>query len=323
VSDLGTARRPARVALGVALGVAALGACVRITSEPGGIASVRLDPVLPAIIVGDTLRDSLGNAVRLRAVAFDSRDDQVAEAPFRYGQTPLGTNASGDPTAFALRVDSLTGLVVASPTFVAPQARVTARLGNRLQLVDTVDVVPRPDSLGVAPAVVPTQRLAFLCTDDQRATFNVPLVATDTVNRLGNASRPLPARLSGDSVPGRRVGIRRYLVRYAVDAGRPIPVGTSPYGDQRPALHFVNGTTDTRIGFDTTQADGTTRARLRVLPTLLTRAAFPSDTIPVRVVATAIVPGRTGPAPLGTRAEFTVTLVRTAPPNQTVAQGCP
>jgi hypothetical protein len=109
------------------------------------------------------------------------------------------------------------------------------------------------------------------------------------------------------------VGVRRYLVRYAVDAGTTIPSGTSPYGDQRPALYVTGAGVDAPRTFDTTGTDGSTSARLRVVPTLLTRAALP-DSAEVRVTATALVSGGRGPVPVASPVIFAVRLIRLTPP---------
>jgi hypothetical protein len=207
-----------------------------------------------------------------------------------------------------VKVDSITGVVVAGPAFVASRVRLSARLGGRLQLLDTIDVVPRPDTLALAPgAPASPGTLAYLCNDDRR-TLDTVRVADQLV---GTASRPLAVRLAGDSAQT-RVAVRRYLVEYTVAAGRAVPEGLAPHGDRRPAVYVTPATVDVPIGFDTTSTEGIARARLRVVPTLLPRAAWP-DTVDVRVTARARVAGGTAgvrdvPAPQ----QFTVRLVRLA-----------
>ena len=49
-----SARPAARVALvGATAAVAAAAACVEITAGPGGVQSIRLEPVPPSIVAGD------------------------------------------------------------------------------------------------------------------------------------------------------------------------------------------------------------------------------------------------------------------------------
>lgn len=341
----GLRRRRARAlgtlaALATAAGTAAgLAACVPIETAPGGVASVQLDPVNPSIVVDDTLRDTLGRPVPLVARAFGPGGTPVTTPDFRYGQTPIGRDST-DPTAVPLVVDSISGVTVATERFVTSRARVTARLGDRLQLVDTVDIVPRPTTIRVAGTTAVTPTVYFLCTDDRRQ------VANDTIDqpaagvrpalrgRLGTATQPLTVRLSGDSA-GDSVGVRRYLVRYRVTPpAAPLPAGssayvetegTSPYGDRRPALYPVVGTVDVRVGHDTTAADGTTQARLRFLAPLLTRARFPSDTIVADVEASAIdrwVDGAPRLVP-GSPVRFTVRLVRVSVDTLAGTRACP
>ncbi|HZF67190.1 MAG TPA: hypothetical protein VEZ47_04050 [Gemmatirosa sp.] len=304
------ARRRLR-GLGVLAGLAGLAglatgaaACVRIETAPEGVTSARLRDVGPSIVLGDTLRDSLGQASPLRAVAFGQGGDTLGSTGIRYFAVPIGTDTLPGGV-LPVTVDSVSGVVVARPTLTAPRVRLSARLGARLQLLDTVDLVPRPDSMGVASgASTSPGGLAYLCADDRR-TLDTVLVDGRLV---GTASRPLGARLSGDSA-GTRVGVRRYLVEYTIDAGRAVPAGLAPHGDRRPALYVTPAAIDVPMRFDTTGTDGTTRPRLRVVPTLLPRSAWP-DTVDVRVTARARVAGRNGPEFVGAPVIYTVRLVR-------------
>lgn len=296
-------RRRRAAALG-AIAAATAAACVRIETAPGGVSSAVLAPVGPSVVVGDTLRDSLGRAAPLRAVAFGEDGDTLPGDGIRYFALPIGGETT-TPAELPVQVDSVRGVVVARPGFTAARVRLSARLGARLQLLDTVDVVPRPDTMALAPgAPAAPGPLHYLCADDRR-TLDTLRIA-DTL--IGTASRPLAARLGGDSA-GTRVGVRRYLVEYAIDAGRPIPRGLAPHGDQRPAVYVTPATVDVPITYDTTGSDGTTRPRLRVIPTLLPRAGWP-DTVDVRVTARARVGGGGGPADVPRPLSYTVRLVR-------------
>ncbi|AHG90246.1 hypothetical protein J421_2709 [Gemmatirosa kalamazoonensis] len=101
----------------------AIGACVEIAVGPSGIASIRLLGVPPSIILGDTLRDSTGAVVRLRAVAFGERGDTIGDAPFRFTALALPRDTTEAQRAIPLVVDSLTGFVVAKPTAANSRAR--------------------------------------------------------------------------------------------------------------------------------------------------------------------------------------------------------
>jgi hypothetical protein len=299
----GAARAAGLGALVVATAAAA--ACVRIETAPDGVTSAQLVDVAPSIVVGDTLRDSLGAAARLRAVAFGQNGDTLRGDGVRYFAVPITADAATDGE-LPVTVDSISGVVVARPAFIASRVRLSARVAGRLQLLDTVDIVPRPDSMTLAPgAPASPGPLAYLCNDDRR-TLDTARVADQLV---GTASRPLAARLSGDSA-GTRVAIRRYLVEYTIEAERAVPEGLAPHGDRRPAVYVAPATVDVPIRFDTTSADGITRPRLRVVPTLLPRATWP-DTVDVRVTARARVVGSPGGVrDVPTPRQFTVRLLR-------------
>jgi hypothetical protein len=277
---------------GTVLGAAA---CVEISSAEQGVLAIRLDALPPSIIAGDTLRDSTGAVQRLRGVAFNETGDTVRGATFTYGFVPLGRDTATDGRP-ALVVDAATGLVRADSLPRTAQARVSARFGDRLQILDTLAIVRRPTRL-VRADTSTTRTLSFLCIDDSRE------LRVDTT--FGTVTTALAVRLTGDSA-GQTVPVPSYLVRYRITEPASIPSGRSPYGDTRPALYLTNGRTDRPLGFDTTNASGQTTTALRVLPTLLTAATTPAN---VRVEAQAFVAGRA----VGEAVPFTVRLVRRQP----------
>ena len=303
-----------RLGAAAAVGVAAA-ACVEIATGPGGVASVRLDRVPPSIIVGDVLRDSTGAPTAVRAVAFDDDGAEMPDAPLRYLYVPLREDTTGRDDR-AIVVDSLTGTArAAGPPFVATRGRLGVRIGDRLQVFDTVAIVPRPDSLargGQDTAAV--RRLVFDCRDAVDAPLaNVAITGAaatnagldSTWNRIGN-NTTLSTVLTGDSA-GTRRPVPRYLVRYVLVAPTTIPMAQPTRGPARPAIGLVDGTTDTPLRFDTTDAAGTAAPRLRLFPPALTRAAFPGDSFDVRVRAFAVTaPGDTAGRPV----EFLVRLRR-------------
>ena len=297
--------RGARAALAASAGVAlAVVACVEIQTAPGGIASIGLGALPPSIVAGDVLRDTLGREVRLRAVAYDGSGTAVEGATFRYAALP----AAGRDTVrvpVAVVVDSVTGAVRAIAPRPATSARVGARLGDRLQILDTLAVVLRPTRLRRAERVPAEMTLRYLCTDTSR------LVVADTA--LGNATPALAALLTADSAAAgdtAAVPVPSSYVQYRIVAPTAVPTGISPYGDRRPAFYLTGSNSDRPLAFDTTGATGETATRLRVLPSLLPRAAAP-DEVSVRIEATA----RGGERPLADTVRFTVRLVRRPPTN--------
>jgi hypothetical protein len=288
-----------RVALRLATfagAVLAAAACVEISSAEQGVLAIRLDALPPSIIAGDTLRDSTGAVQRLRGVAFNETGDTVVGAAFSFAFVPIGRDTTPDARP-ALVVDATTGLVRADSLPRAAQARVSARFGNRLQILDTLAIVRRPTRL-VRVDTTDTTTLSFLCIDESRE-----LRSSDP--RYNTASRALAVRLTGDSAGG-SVPVPSYLVRYRITEPATVPNGVSPYGDTRPALYLTNGRVDRPLGFDTTNTAGQTLTALRVIPTLLRGSATPAN---VRVEAQAFVAGR----PVGDPVPFRVRLLRQTP----------
>lgn len=301
----------ARLALLAALATGTAAACVEITAGPGGVQSIRLQRVPPSIIAGDVLRDSLGNEVRLRAVAFGAGGDSVPGAEFVYAFLPPAVDTTIRRPA--LVVDPVTGAVRADTLPRPGTQRVGARLGNALQVFDSIAVVRRPTRLAYRAPADSVITLRYLCTDP-----GIPLAPNESRSLspdsgLGNASRMLEARLTGDSLAATdsaraAVPVPRYLVRFRIVSPTPIPRGRSPYGDERPAFYLINGAGGDRpLGYDTTNAQGLTDVRLRVLPTLLGGA--PGDTLRVVVEASALA----GTTPVDSARRFTVRLIRRAP----------
>ncbi|MBI2797133.1 MAG: hypothetical protein HYX65_10555 [Gemmatimonadetes bacterium] len=111
-------------------------ACGDIAGTPGGVLSLRFDSLpASAVVVGDTLRDSLGAVAPLRATAFDGAGRVVAAAAVRFVALDTG-----------IAVDSLTGQVTASVRRATP-ARVVAGVGSIQTSPKLLSVSNRPDTL--------------------------------------------------------------------------------------------------------------------------------------------------------------------------------
>ncbi len=283
-----------------ALAAATAAGCVGITTAEQGVQSIRLDPVPPSIVAGDVLRDSAGNEIQLRATAFDEANREVSGATFEYAYVPLARDTTtGDS---ALVVNPVTGAVRADSLPRAAQVRVGARFGARLQALDTIAIVRRPTRLRRAGADT-VLRLRYLCIDESRS------LTLDNASG-GTVSGALPIRLTGDSARD-TVPVPSYLVQYRITSPQTIPVGTSPYGDQRPAIYLTNGRVDRPLSYDTTNASGQTTTALRVIgPLFPTRTGSP-DT--VRIEARAFYRG----APIDSAVTFRVRLERIT------TQSCP
>jgi len=184
-----------------------LAGCAREAMGPDEVLSVALDPPsFPAVVVGDSLRDTAGVARALRAQAYNFRGDVVPGATFHYFALDRGVT-----------VDSATGVVRGDSLRETP-VRVVAALGSLQTQTRQLAVVPRPDSLAVVTGL-DTLRYSLL---------------DSTVN----VSRSLDVRLLHLAAPESRV--RSWIVTFAIthpgdtllasltgDAGAPSRVDTT------------------------------------------------------------------------------------------------
>lgn len=290
------------LAFGMASGAALAGAgCVRVDPGPNGVAAARLDATAPSIVGGDQLRDSLGAITALRPLVFDAAERPVATAPVRFLYVPsLRDSLQRVVADTALVVDSLAGTVRATLPFVLARGLVAVRIGDRVQLIDTLDIVPRPDSAVTDTAV--TLVLRYDCTDPGTVLRLRPLAPTTTVRDTAafafNALGPFRVRVLGDSatrvsptgavLTATRVTVRRRLVRWRVDSGPVVPAFRLPTGrpgDTVAAIGVVGVASDGLRRFDTTDASGLSAVHLRIRPAGLGRATVAATDFTVRLRA--------------------------------------
>lgn len=276
----GAAARGRRVALGLVAAAplgAALAACVKIDAAPGGIASVRIDSTPAAIAAGDVLRDADGIPVPVRGIAFAENGDRIATAPVVYTYVPV-TRAPGAIDT-ALVVDSTTGAVRATRTFIAARGYVAARFGGTLQLLDTLEIVPRPtalqvDTIASVGAGQSTDVLYFSCADT--TTQRTVRSRTPGDSTAVNTYAPLAVQVLGDSA-GKPLPSRRWLVRWRIQADSvDAPAArylTTPHrtarGDTVTPLAILASGIDRRLRVDTADANGTSTVRFGIAPLLL------------------------------------------------------
>ena len=220
--------------LGVAVIAGAI-ACSEVGTAPGGVVSLEFPAVVsPSIVYGDTLRDTLGAVIPLRAIAFDASGRPIENAPIVY----LSLD-SISRVRFVAGPDILVSDTVnTGDTLRTRTARVQARVGS-LQLQRTFTVVPRPDLLEL--------------TSDARP--RVILRAADTSLTITARLRHVASARDTQPVPS-------FLVRFAIEH-RP------PGADS--VVVFTEGRRGG--GFDTTGADGVASRSLRIRRGLLPDAA--------------------------------------------------
>jgi len=121
----------------VAVLAVAVSGCTEVATDPNAIVSVRFEgSSYPSIVVGDTLRDSLGSLQPLRATALNYKNNPVPAAEFVFSSpdTVLKMLNTGDVVALARKSDG------------AP-ARVYATIGSLQSQADSLFTVPRADSI--------------------------------------------------------------------------------------------------------------------------------------------------------------------------------
>jgi len=207
----------------------ALVACFEISRPATGLSSISpIQSAWPAVVVGDTLRDSTGAAAALVVEAFGGSGEPVTDA-----QTVFIVLDRG------LRVTT-TGFVIGDSIRSSP-ARVAAQVsrgGDILQTPDTgIHVVPLPDS--VAPARAETTFTAK----------PIPIADPDPI-----PSDPLVVKVihRGTGGTDTTAAVRGWIVRYEI-------VGQPEGLDERNTVIFAGMHDTIRVSADTTDANGASR----------------------------------------------------------------
>lgn len=171
----------ASIALAVAL-VSAF-ACEDLSGSSTSVLSIQFDSLAaPAVVVGDTLRDTSGVVALPVVRAFNFKGGEIP-SPSVWFQSP----DSG------VTVDSLTGIIVGDSLRSTP-ARIIATVGN-LQAVQKIDVTLRPD---------------LIAASDSLDSLSYSLLDTTQ-----NVSPSLTIRLSHGSAPNDTV-VKSYIVSFSI-----------------------------------------------------------------------------------------------------------
>jgi len=241
-----------------ALSVGAAAACADVTSSSSVPASIEFNGfAAPAVVIGDTLRDITGRAVPVLAVVRNQQGDVIEDAVVRYTYA----DATRDS---ALLVDSLRGFVVARKALSGSgtTARIAARIGGNLQVIRTLLVTLRPDSV---------DRLDATAIDTLRVT---PPDVGLTPKSNTSSALTVTVRHRGDTAVSR---VPNWLVRY--ELLRP----ANSTNDSTKGAFLVNDQ-DKLSNIDTTDNSGSTSRFVRVRPSLFpTGAAVDSAVVLVTV----------------------------------------
>ncbi|HKT06594.1 MAG TPA: hypothetical protein VJR24_01755 [Gemmatimonadaceae bacterium] len=130
-------------AAGIAFLIAAVAAsCNEVGTNPNTPVAIQLDaPASPSVLLGDTLRDSLGRAAPLHVVVFNYKNDSIGGIPVSF----LAVDSLG-----AVTVDQSLGIVVGhqliSGVLVVATAAGLQSIPDTIAVVDTPSVMIAEDS---------------------------------------------------------------------------------------------------------------------------------------------------------------------------------
>lgn len=239
-------------ALWTAAALAGAVACTEISSDPKAVVAIELDPpALPSVIVGDSLRDSLGIAAPLVVRIFNAKDQVIPGGRATFVAIDTGHFITLDPLTGTIKGNKPSGTV---PSFVVASA------GGLQSARDTVYVTLRPTQLVPVDPVAARDSVQLYIGGDTLKTLKVSLRA-DTGRVAGTTSL---------------VPVPRYVVQFSIiyPAALTNTDTTQVYladDNRRPSL------------IDTTDASGLASRGIRLGPH--TRNLSQADSVVVRVTA--------------------------------------
>ncbi len=209
-------------------------ACAEVGLGPNEAAAIELDPFpSPSVVIGDTLRNIDGVVTPVRARVFNVRGDLIADATPRYLYADFNIDS-------ALAIDSSTGRVIAKK-LVSGDKRIAARIGGSLQVLRSIRIVTRPDSVD-GTSLTTILGTSLPDTGQQGRERNSTRALTVTVRHLE----------AGVSTPARSWPVRFQLLSPA-----------NPTNDTMAAVYLIDdqGRAST---LDTTDDNGGAGRRVRV-----------------------------------------------------------
>jgi hypothetical protein len=238
-----------------AVGAGGVAACTKVGSDPNAPVAIELRPTpLPSIVVGDSMRDSTGAVVPLRALVFNSSNDTIPGAPVNFliisSQQAITLNPS-------------TGAIVAGAD--TGHDSVVASVGSLQSAPINVVVVQPPDTLFAASS-----------------TLDSLLAATPSSKVL----LPLTVKLGHHVAPDTVIPVPSYLVHYSFEHSPP-PGYTNTDSSQVVLVDdsACPGSVYRCMSLvDTTDATGTSQRSVQLAP-YTTSFPTPPDSLIIRADA--------------------------------------
>ena len=214
------------------------GGCTTISTDRTRAVAIEFDSLpFPAVLSGDTLRDSLGRVTPLRAVAFNASGARIPGASIQYLALDTG-----------LTIDAA-GIVTAQRDY--GPVRIVASANGLQSITKSLEVARRPDTLRLANAGDSATTLAITSPDNPGSNVTAPLKVT---------------LASGKPYKTVVTATRGWLVTWRL-LFRGVPLSRSD-----TTIASLWGSSGTNVSFvDTTNADGASSRRLRI------RVLLPDD----------------------------------------------
>lgn len=218
--------------LAIVVSIAAVGAlgCTKVGTGPSVPVAIEVfAPPLPSVVVGDSMRDTSGQAAPLRATVYNSDNQPIPDAPIHF----LALDSLG-----RIELDTATGILVGRDT---GQVRIIAHVGSLQSEPITVTVVEPPT--------------AILSLDPLVDTLNYTIDFTTGRDTLRNMRVRLVHVAGTDTI-----SVPSYLVRYTFE----YPAGFDNSDSTR--VQLVDAASRKASLLTTTGADGSTNQALRITP---------------------------------------------------------
>ncbi len=234
-------------------------ACAEVGSGPDVPAAIEIAELpSPSVVIGDTLRNIAGVVTPVRATVRNLSGDVIAGAAVRYLYADFGRDS-------AIAIDSVTGIVRAlRATLGGSDGRLGARVGASLQVLKTVAVVLRPDTVDrTGQSAIPT---FSTLPDTGRSGAN-----NNTAPALTVVVRNIDSLTSGASI------VRTWPVRFE------LLTPANPTNDTMQAVFLVDDSGRPSV-LDTTDPSGVAGRRVRIRS-----ARFPASGDTASVIVQAVV----------------------------------